>query len=89
MDSKEYRTQLLVVYKLLQKHTLTMLQVAERTGILRANICRYVRTLRKAEKIAVVKIDYCPITNHKAGYYTTDPALFPKKSQTELFDDCL
>lgn len=85
MDSKTYRTQLEAVYNALKEQPMTMYQVEEKTGVRRENTCRYVGLLRRSNKVAVVKITYCPISNHKAGFYTTDPALFPKKTQTELF----
>lgn len=86
MDSKEYRTQLATVCHAFKFEPLTMLQVAYGTGIERAGICWYVRILRKAKKIALVKIDYCPITKHKAGFYTTDTNQFPVDNQTNLFE---
>ena len=63
----------------------TMKELSVSTGIDRANICRYVRTMRIAGEIAVIKKRYCSITNHLAGVYTTDPALMPPKQPT-LFD---
>jgi hypothetical protein len=55
----------------------TMLTVSIKTGILRANICRYVAHLRKTDSIHLVKFDICPISKHKAGFYTTNKDLFP------------
>jgi len=63
-----------------------MLQVAQITGIERANICRHVANLREQSKIAVAKDGYCPITRHRAGFLTTDPAKFPQPSQLNLFE---
>lgn len=63
----------------------TMKELSIITGIDRANICRYVRTMRKAGTIAVVRKRYCSITKHLAGVYTTDPKLIPAKQPT-LFD---
>ena len=57
----------------------TMLEVSQETGILRANICRYVGKMRKRDQIAVVRHGLCPITKFRAGFYTTDPALFGKE----------
>lgn len=57
----------------------TMLEVSEETGIERAEVCWYVRDLRKSGRIAVVRYGLCPITHFKAGFLTTDPALFPKQ----------
>jgi len=50
----------------------TMLQVSVETGILRANICRYVRQLEDENKISLVYKGICPISKHKAGFYQND-----------------
>jgi hypothetical protein len=47
----------------------TMLQASFETGILRANICRYIAKLRRENKIHLVKVGLCPITKCRAGYY--------------------
>ena len=57
----------------------TMLMVSIETGILRANICRYVAELKKRNRIKIVKQDVCPISKHRAGYYKT--------SMVELFNN--
>lgn len=77
MDSKTYHNQLKKVFKELKKEPQTMLQVSVKTGILRANICRYIRTLRKRKQVAVTKVSKCKISKHKAQYFTTDKDLFP------------
>ena len=46
------------------------------TGIDRANICRYVRTLRKSDKIAKDKTELCVITKHRDGYLKNNSKLF-------------
>jgi hypothetical protein len=63
----------------------TMKTVSIMLGIDRANICRYVATLKKGELIAKVKTDLCPITKHRAGFYTTNPELMPTNNQLKLF----
>ena len=50
----------------------TMLQVSIETGIFRANLCRYVAVMKKQETIFLVNKGICPISNHRAGFYTTD-----------------
>jgi len=87
MDSNTYKTQLQIVDEILRKQPLTMLQVAMITGIYRANVCRYIRNLRKLQKVAIVKKDFCPISFHCAGFYSTNPALFPDNNQMELFNE--
>jgi hypothetical protein len=63
----------------------TMLEVAKETGILRGNICRYVAHFRKHRKIVEVKQGACPISHHKAKFYSTDPKHFPAETELELF----
>lgn len=77
MDAKTYHSQLKKVFKELKKEPKTMLEVSVRTGVLRANICRYIRTLKKRKQVAVTKVDKCRISKHKAQYFTTDKDLFP------------
>ena len=77
MDKKTYHSQLKAVYNELKKKPQTMLEVSANTGILRANICRYIRTLKKRKQVAVTKVDKCRLSKHKAQYLTTDKTLFP------------
>ena len=64
----------------------TMLQVSFETGIFRANICRYVAQWKKNKHIEVVRKGICPITKHKAQFLTSNPELYPKQRQLNLFD---
>jgi len=86
MNETTYKTQLRKVFQELKKEPQTMLQVSVKTGILRANICRYIRTLRKHKQVAVTNVGKCPISKHKAQYFTTDKALFPTDPQTKMFE---
>ena len=67
------------------KQPQTMKMVSVKTGIDRANICRYNRTLRKSNLVAIFKVGRCPITRHRANFYTTNPQLFPVNLQGKLF----
>lgn len=49
----------------------TMLMVSIETGILRANICRYVAYWEKNNRIQMMRKGICPITKNRAGFYTT------------------
>jgi hypothetical protein len=69
----------------LQNNIATATQAAKALNIHRPNLCRYKRTLEKSNQLAVVKKGYCPITKHKAGFLTTNPDLFPKSNQLQLF----
>ncbi|GGE25572.1 hypothetical protein [Psychroflexus planctonicus] len=73
------------VFKAFFEAPKTMLMVSNETGILRANICRYVRTFRQSDKVAEVKKGLCKISNHRAGYLTTNPDQFPKSNQFKMF----
>ena len=80
-----FKAQFEIVYKAFYNQPKSMKMVEVDTGIDRANICRYVKTLRKSDKIAIVKTKLCSITKHRAGYLTTNPDLFPKSNQYKLF----
>lgn len=85
-QSKDKRIiQLAATYQAFKKSPITMLQAARKTKLERASICWYVRDLKQANKIALVKKDHCPITKHIAGFYTTDPSQFPLNLQPQLF----
>ncbi|MDR2385543.1 MAG: hypothetical protein LBD80_07800 [Tannerella sp.] len=66
-----------------------MLQVSIETGILRANICRYIAEMEGKGYIRVIRKGYCPYTQSRAGFYSTDEALFtkPYDGQLTLFDN--
>jgi hypothetical protein len=66
----------------------TMKTIAVKLGIDRANVCRYVATLRKSNRIQFVKKGICPITKCSGvGFYTTNPEYFVKSNQLELFTE--
>lgn len=74
---KKFYAQMKKVFAAFYKQPKTMLMVSIETGILRANICRYVAEWEKKNRIAMVKKDTCPISKHRAGFYTTNTDLFP------------
>lgn len=59
------------VYKAFSERPKTMLEVATETNILRANLCRYIAKWKKQNRIELVKFGICPITKHRAGFYST------------------
>ncbi len=72
MNNKEFYNQMAKTYKAFHSNTpKTMLQVSIETGILRANLCRYVSKFRKSDKITLVRKGICPISKHRAGFYST------------------
>lgn len=68
---KDFTGQKKRVYKAFSERPKTMLQVAQETNILRANLCRYIAKWKKQNKIELVKFGICPITKHRAGFYYT------------------
>lgn len=73
---KHFEVQMNRVFAAFKRQPSTMLMVSIETGILRANICRYVAEWQKGNSIHVLKQGLCKVSKHRAGYYTTDTNLF-------------
>lgn len=71
-----FKAQMKRVFAALYRQPKTMLMVSIETGILRANICRYVAKWQKQGSIHLLKQGLCKVSKHRAGYYTTDTNLF-------------
>lgn len=82
-DNK-YRDQLSKVYDAFYYAPMTMKEADKFCGVMRENICWYVRDLKKAGAIEKIGKKYCSITKHIAGVYTTNPKYFPIDSQLKL-----
>ena len=63
------------IYNSFHKSPKTMLMVSIETGILRANICRRIAELEKQNQVYRVKMGICPITKHRATFFTTNKDL--------------
>lgn len=86
-EGREFQSQADTIYQSFFEKPKTMKMVDVETGIDRANICREVSKLRDLGKIEVVKTGLCKITKHRAGYFTTNPELFPRNNQLKLFEE--
>ena len=73
---KQFEVQMKRVFAAFKRKPSTMLMVSIETGILRANICRYVAKWQKSNSIHLLKQGLCKVSKHRAGYYTTDTNLF-------------
>ena len=73
---KHFEVQMKRVFAAFKRKPSTMLMVSIETGILRANICRYVAVWQMQGKIRILKQGLCKISKHRAGYYTSDTNLF-------------
>ncbi len=78
------KTQFIRVFECFMERPKTMLDVSLETGILRANICRYVANLRKAGLIQVHHLGKDIHTRMTCAYLTTDAALFSQPMFNEL-----
>ena len=74
-DTK-FKGQIEKVFRAFYRQPKTMLMVSIETGILRANICRYIALMERESRIKVIRKGICPISKHYAGYYTTNPDYF-------------
>ncbi|SHG57883.1 hypothetical protein SAMN05444483_11724 [Salegentibacter echinorum] len=84
-QDKKFVAQMDEVFRAFKNQPSTMLMVSVKTGILRANICRYVAKWKKQGRIVEVKNELCRISKFPARYYSTDKKLFPISKQTKLF----
>ena len=73
---KHFEVQMKRVFAAFKRKPSTMLMVSIETGILRANICRYVAKWQKSNSIHLLKQGLCKVSKHRAGYYSTDTNLF-------------
>ena len=83
VQDKKFQGQKSRVFVALLSRPKTMLMVSVETGILRANICRYIACWRKQDKVQVIKKGICPISKHRACFYTTNPELFNVKTNDQ------
>jgi hypothetical protein len=85
-----FETQYKMVYQSFMEYPKTMLTVSIETGILRANICRYVAKMEDNGLIQLIDKGLCPYTGFRAGFYSTNGSLLTAKSnvsQLNLFGD--
>ena len=75
-EDKHFEVQMKRVFAAFKRKPSTMLMVSIETGILRANICRYVAKWQKNNSIHLLKQGLCEVSKHRSGYYTTDKNLF-------------
>ena len=82
--STHFEVQMKRVFAAFKRKPSTMLMVSIETGILRANICRYVAKWQKSNSIHLLKQGLCKVSKHRAGYYTTDPEFICSLPKTVL-----
>lgn len=82
--NREFRAQYQIVYQSFKECPKTMLDVSLETGILRANICRYVAEMENKGVIQLLYKSEDEHTRFTAGYYTTDKTLFRQEDNQQL-----
>lgn len=82
--NREFRAQYQIVYQSFKEYPKTMLDVSLETGILRANICRYVADMENKGVIQLLYKSEDEHTRFTAGYYTTDKTLFRQEDNQQL-----
>lgn len=80
----EFRLQYQIVYQSFNVRPKTMLDVSLETGILRANICRYVADMEDKGLIQLLYKKEDEHTKFTAGYCTTDKELFNQVDNQQL-----
>lgn len=92
-NSKKYKEQMAKVFNCFFERPKTMLEVSLETGILRANICRYVAKMEDDGRIQIHHKGLDRNTKCRAAFYTTNPELFtapqtvPVNTQMSIFSD--
>jgi len=77
----DFKTQIITIFQYLKHCTATASMVSAATGIPQKNICRFKRDLEKSGLLCEVEKKLCKQTGFKAWYLTTNPALFPAKTE--------
>ena len=73
---KHFEVQIKRVFAAFKCKPSNMFMASIETGILQANICRYVAKWQKQGSIHLLKQGLSKISKHRAGYYTTKMDLF-------------
>lgn len=84
-SNTKFQGQVKRAFKEFYRQPSTMLQVEHQTGIMRANLCRYVARWRRLGIIYLVEKAKCPISKMLAGFYSTDPK-YASKAQLKMFE---
>ena len=84
---KHFEIQYKTVYQSFKERPKTTLEVAIESGILRNCITWYVAEMEEKGLIQIIRKGADPFTHFKAGFYSTDEALFkvPEVQQLNLF----
>lgn len=81
-----YENQLEVVYETLLVEPMTMKELDVHTGIMRENICRYIKKLRDNGMVQVIQLRKCKITGHSnVMVFSANSSLFVETNQLSLF----
>jgi hypothetical protein len=84
-SNTKFAGQVKTAFREFYKQPSTMLMIEVQTGIMRANLCRYVANWKKLGVIYLVEKAKCPISKMMAGFYSTNPKYRPQ-AQLKMFE---
>ena len=84
--NEKFKAQMAKVYKAFTEKPMTMKEADVCTGVMRENICRYVKELLEQRLIAILRKRKCTVTGYpNVTEYTCNPDLFPQSNQLKMF----
>lgn len=84
-QDRHFKAQLIRVYKAFSEKPMTMKEADVCTGIMRENICWYVKELLEQGLIAVLRKRKCTVTGYPyVNEYTGNPDLFNHSNQLKM-----
>ena len=85
-QDRGFKAQMAKVYKAFTEKPMTMKEADVCTGVMRENICRYVKELLEQRLIAILRKRKCTVTGYpNVTEYTGNPDLFPQSNQLKMF----
>lgn len=85
MNKEKKKAQIRRTIEALREAPATSMMLSVKTGILRANLTRYLAKLVEQGRIVMICEKPCKVTGYKAKYYSANPDHFPKEKTPDLF----
>lgn len=85
MNKEKKKAQIRRTIEALREAPATSMMLSVKTGILRANLTRYLAKLEDQGMIVMTFEKPCKVTGYKAKYYSANPDHLPKESTPDLF----
>lgn len=85
MNKEKKKAQIRRTIEALKEAPATSMMLAVSTGILRANLTRYLAKLEEQGRVIMIYEKPCKVTGYKAKYYSANPDHFSKEITPDLF----